>query len=452
MSADHDSNETPAIAPQCQQYRPLRDPAVWAILLVYLALAITYSYVMLLGRAPDEINRHYPYVRWLARTWDLPVEDPEVTGGNLELHPPLYYLLLTPVYLLVQHCDDMTAMRVLRWTSPFLLLAGLLLWMPIIYRACGGQRRTFLFVLALTAWWPNLFVDAGAVQNDVGAILASALLLYLVAIRYWDDRSIRTAIFIGAVAGLAALMKASCIATSFGIIAVALLWQHGRRFYRDGDFWVRGLATLAAFSGVCGWWYIRNYELYGAFTPYPRGYSPIPEGVSHIEAIAWGLVWEPFFDAINGLWASVFAGMVWFPDSTHVVIYNLLRLVTLLATIGLVMALIRRRRGELSLPRERAVPLILACVGFGTIFLSALWMSVFGHKGVYQGGRYLLLLLPGLTLPLGLGLHELFRRLKSAIPYALVLAFLLALSAVALYHIWTYWNPIVQQAIDKTQP
>ncbi len=450
--ADGGSPETAsASGPGHEAYHPLRDRLVWLILLVYLALAITYSYVMLLGQAPDESDRHFPYVRWLAHTWALPSDDPAVTGGNLELHPPLYYLLLTPLYLASEQFGDMAAMRVLRWTSPFVVLAALLLWLQIIWHACGRQRRSFLFIFALTAWWPNLFVDAGAITNDVGAILASVVLLYLVAVKYWHDRTVKVALLLGVVAGLGALMKASTMPPSFTILAVALIWQHGRRFYRDGDFWMRGLALAAAFLAVCGWWYLRNYEIYGALTPFPQGYRGIPYALSNWEGVLYGYAGPLLVRGLNGLWASAFAGIVWFPDSTHPVIYNVLRLLSVLAAIGLIIAIRRWRKGELTIAADQAPALALACVGFATLWLSALWMAVFVHMAWYQGGRYLLLYLPGLVLPLGLGLHELFRRLRSPMPYLVTLCWFVFLSFVAWYHIWTYHNPIVRAAIEAAQ-
>lgn len=426
-------------------YRPLKDPAVWLIYLVYFGLAVTFSYVMLLGHAPDETSRHLPYVRWLAETWSLPVGNPEVEQGALELHPPLYYLLLTPVHLAADGLG-IPPLRLLRWTSPFLILAGLYFWQRIIFRATGGQRSLFLFVFALTAWWPNLFVDAGALNNDVGAILASALLLYLAAVHFWDDRSLKGALILGTVAGITALMKASTIATSVGVIGVMLLWQHYTDLPWDRRFWLRAAAVVGAFLAISGWWYLRNYHLYGAFTPYPRGYSPIPEGLSRWDVISTGMVWPLVLRAMNGLWGSVWAGMAWIPPAAGPVVYTLLRMVTAAAAIGLLWRIVRWRRGET--PTGDLQAMVLPAVGFATLSLAAMWMSVFVHAGVYRGGRYLLIFLPGLTIPLACGLHELYRRIPGQLLYFVTVGFFLLLSPLALYHIATYWNPTVQNAAN----
>ncbi|MFP3905329.1 MAG: hypothetical protein ACLFWB_13880 [Armatimonadota bacterium] len=428
---------------QQETYQPPKDPAVWLIYLVYFGLAVIFSYVMLLGHAPDETSRHLPYVRWLAETWSLPVGDLEVEHGALELHPPLYYLLLTPVYLAAEVLK-INPLRLLRWTSPFLILASIYLWQQVIWRATGRKRALFLFSFALTAWWPNIFVDAGALNNDVGAILASALLLYLAAVYYWDDRSLKSAVVLGVIAGIAALMKASTIATSVGMLGVMLAWQHWDRLPGDRKFWLRGFSMMGAFFAIAGWWYVRNYALYGAFTPYPRGYSPIPEGLSRWDAISTGMVWPLALRAINGLWASVWAGMAWIPPAAGPVVYTVLRIITVAALIGLAARIIRWRREGAADAEIQAI--VLPLVGFVTLVVAAVWMSVFVHMGVYQGGRYLLIFLPGLTIPLAYGLHELYRRVPRYVLHFVTVGFFLLLSPLALYHIATYWNPTVQNA------
>ena len=51
--------------------------------------------------------------------------------------------------------------------------------------------------------------------------------------------------------------------------------------------------------------------------------------------------------------------------------------------------------------------------------------------------------LPGLTIPLGLGLKQLVPARLRAATAAALLAFLMALSFLAWYHMVTYWNPRV---------
>ena len=451
--------DKPADAPDRQEpgnWQPRQDPLVWAVFGVYLALAITYSYVMELGHGPDESDRHYPYVQWLAQEATLPPADPTVDCGALELHPPLYYLSLVPVYAVAHRYGDRVALRTLRWTSPFLILAALLLWFAVIRRACADQRYTSLFCLALTAWWPNLFVAAGCLNNDVGAILSSAVLLYLVSVgdlgrpgaRAEGMRGLWTsplgsAALAGGVIGLGALMKSSALTVCVPVLAVAVARQHGRLFYRDGYFWLRGLMAAATCIAVCGWWYLRNLELHGALVPIPQGYSLIPAHLTKLEALMGGLVGPVLLRAINGLWVSVFAGAVWFPEWTHPLVYWPLRALTAAGVIGVSVGLWRVCTGRAVFAPGQAKALVLSAAGFGAIYLATLWVAVFVHFGVHQGGRYLLPFLPGLTIPLGLGLKQLVPARLRAATAAALLAFLVALSFLAWYHMVTYWNPRV---------
>lgn len=420
-----------------------RDPLLWAILAVYMALAITYSYVMELGYGPDETSRHYPYIRWLATEHRFPPPDSTPDRRGIDLHPPLYFVALLPVYYAAHPFGDRATLRALRWTSPFLILAALLLWLPVIRQACGGRRGLSLYAFALTAWWPNLFVAAGTFNNDVGTILVSALLLYLVTVRWWGERGLWSAGLWGAVLGIGGLVKSSVLTVGIPVVALAIPWQHGPRFWAQQRFWTRAVVAVGACAAVCGWWYVRNLELYGSLIPIPAGYCLIPAQVSKLDALLAGLVGRLFMRAVHGLWVSVFAGAVWFPEWSHGVVYGALRVLTALGVLGVLVGLWRLAARRARMGPEQTRALVLSCVGFGAIYLSSIWVSIFAHAGVYQGGRYLLPFLPGLTVPLALGLRELCpRRLRVALA-PVVPALLLGLNALAWYHLITYWNPYV---------
>lgn len=422
-----------------------RDPVVWAILGVYFCLAVATSFVHELGYAPDEITRHLPYVEWLAHHHCLPPHDPTTPAAPLELHPPLYYLLLTPVYLAAEPFGRRAALRALRLTSPPLVLLTLLLWLPLIRRACGGDRRTTLFAFALTAWWPNLYVDAGMLNNDVGTLLVLAALLYLVVIRQWGSRSLESAALWGGLVGVGGLVKTSVPVAGAPVVAVALLWQHGRRFLADGRFWTRAMLAGAACVAFCGWWLLRNLELQGSLSGISEriGYSPIPQGVTKLDALLLGLVGPLVLRAVNGLWVSVFAGAVWFPDWSHEVVYGLLRLLTALGVLGVAVGLVRVWRHKARFAAGQAEAILLPVVGFATLYLSDIWVSTFVHMGFYQGGRYLLPFLPGLTIPLALGLRQVIPGPARKPLMVAVALFFLCLNFLVWYHITTYWNPYV---------
>ncbi|MCE5219268.1 hypothetical protein LLH03_19805 [bacterium] len=452
-ASDSLSTETTTEPRPVAQWEPRRDPLVWLIVIVYFALAVTTGFVHELGYAPDETSRHYPYVQWLAKEHRIPPADYSQPAAPLNLHPPLYYLAMVPVYLLAAPYGNRVALRALRLTSPFLILPVILMWFGVIRRACGNDRRTTLFAFALTAWWPNLFVDAGMLNNDVGTLLILSGLLYLIVAKQWQSRSLGSAALWGALLGVGGLVKTSVPVAGVPVVAVALVWQHGRSFWRDGRFWTRGMLAAATCVALCGWWFLRNLELFGSLTCITRsmGFCMIPAGLSNWDAIVMGIAGKLLLRAINGLWVSVFAGAVWFPDWSHPVVYGVLRLLTALGVIGVVVGLWRLKTGKVHFAPGQVEAILLPVIGFAVLYLSDLHVSVFVHAGFYQGGRYLLPFLPGLTIPLALGLRQLCpARARNGLGIVVAL-FFLCLNFLSWYHIITYWNPYVLQTAGRFQ-
>jgi hypothetical protein len=64
--------------------------ALPALLCVFVAVALTYSVVIPLGEAPDEVP-HWSYVQYLVQNQRLPLSEGAVSGESHQ--PPLYYLI-----------------------------------------------------------------------------------------------------------------------------------------------------------------------------------------------------------------------------------------------------------------------------------------------------------------------------------------------------------------------
>ena len=441
----NDSRPTQEATEGTPAWQPRRDPLVWLILGVYFVVAVASSFVHELGYAPDETSRHYPYMEWLGEEYRLPEADPDAVSGALELHPPLYYVALLPVYKAAVPFGRRAALRALRLTAPFIVGATLLLWFAVIRRACGDDRRTSLFTLALTAWWPNLQVQSATFNNDTGALLISAGVLYLVAAKHWESKSLGSAALWGLLIGLGGLVKASVPVGTAPVVLVGLMYQHGRRFWADKRFWARlGMAALVTVV-VCGWWYVRSTLLHGSASGISKemGYAPIPEGMSVLDAWSEGYIQMLTYGAIVGLWKSAWAGVVWFPSEVVGAVYRVLLALTIAASVGIAIRGIRRRRGAAPLPALRSAAIVLPAVGLGTILLSDMYVAVFVHQGFMEGGRYLMPFLVGLTIPFALGLKQVIPA-RAQTPFMVVSSlFFLCLNFLIWYHIWNYWNPYV---------
>jgi hypothetical protein len=136
-----------------------------------------------------------------------------------------------------------------------------------------------LIAAALVAFNPQFLFTSALVTNDALLVTLSAGLLWLVVRRpTTDDRRPATRaiitypIMIGLVLGLALITKQSAIILA--PIAFLAVLEHTWRAERKRQATKRNvtlsschLVTLSLFAGttllVCGWWYARNWRLYG---------------------------------------------------------------------------------------------------------------------------------------------------------------------------------------------
>src|SRR6266536_3693125 len=166
-------------------------------------------------------------------------------------HPPLYYVLLTPAYLLSERWSLTGQLALLRGLS--YLTAWLSLCLAVFVAAkTFSSSRTGRAMMAAPALWPFVFPgwfpEMARLGNDslVALLVACAVAVFACApIRRWP-----TWFLLGVICGLGALTKA----TFFPFLAViALLLLH--RTWRDARSW-QFLGFLATVLAVAGWWYL----------------------------------------------------------------------------------------------------------------------------------------------------------------------------------------------------
>lgn len=420
--------------------RPRRDGAVWALIMLHLALALALSFIMLLGYAPDE-PRHLAYVRWLATTGTFPPADESISGGAHHLHPPLYYTLMLPVWWLLHGMGEDAVMRGMRCLSPLFGAAALWLLVPVLRRAAGASRGLFLFMLALVALWPNLILCVAMANNDAASVLMAALLLHVVLARRWDARPSSAALW-GAALGMAALAKFSNFIAGAGVVGMALVLVHGRAFFRREGFYRGALLVAVCCLAVCGWWWYRNLLLHGALNPYPL--VPIrPEGVTVAEWALYGYAWPYLWRAIHGLWSTTWPILDWIPPATVPIVLWVLRALTATAVVGAVVLVARLRRGTRAMGEAQVPAVLVPAAGYALMLAALIWVAVFGHMGTYRMGRYLAPFIVGLVIPMSLSLRETIPP-RARVPLALaLLLFFLAFNVASWYHLLTYWNPLV---------
>ena len=371
---------------------PLRNHRLLsAVLLLYIVLAGIYSVVNPLFEAPDE-SWHYGYVHWLAGGNGLAQPDDRGGAGEQQWaqegsQPPLYYLaaglLTAPVtgqlapsawqesvrynvhaavgnadtlgnrnYLLHGGWDDWPWRDLALGAHLARLFSILLGAVTVVFAYAAGRllapgwSAVAPLAAALVAFTPQFLLISASVSNDnmitavcsAGVWLSVALASGRVAARG------RTIVLLGLLMGLAALSKLSGL----------LLWPFALLCI-GGAAWRRrswplllagGLSAVAVGVAVSGWWYWRNWQLYGD----PLGLSAMfavgparDEAAGLAELLALG----------PGVWRSAWAVFGWFNVTAPEWVYWLYTGLTAIALLGWVVLLAQGLPGR---PPSRKTP------------------------------------------------------------------------------------------------
>lgn len=264
----------------------------------YLILATLYSVITPIFEASDELW-HYPMVKTIADTGQLPVQDPAHIGPWRQegSQPPLYYLLAallnagidTSDMNLIRrpnpHADiglvlpdgnvnmithraepwrgTVLAVHVARFFSILLGLGTVLVTYHLAREIFPDAPEIHLEATALVAFLPMFLFISGSVNNDnLSNLLGNLLLLLIVRlVEVAESPRWRDYALIGLVTGAGLLSKLN-IGFMIPLVALALLLVSIRR--RD---WkpvvIGGLISGTITVMVAGWWYMRNLQLYG---------------------------------------------------------------------------------------------------------------------------------------------------------------------------------------------
>jgi 4-amino-4-deoxy-L-arabinose transferase-like glycosyltransferase len=256
-----------------------------SILVLYALLGLLYAVYTPDWQAPDE-PAHYNYVRYLAEQHRFPVLKPgdfpaayleeikearfppemSIAPIRYEFHqPPLYYLLLVPVYRLFGG-----ALLPLRLASLFLGGLALLVLYWSVQVLAPGRSWLALGTTAMVAFLPMHLALSAAVNNDALAelLLAVALLLVIRYLKPGEGDRTRLLVLLGVTSGLALLTKSSLyILLPFVLLAVALrhLWldRGAEEPASLAGLLGAGTAYLLPAVGLALPWWVRNVALYG---------------------------------------------------------------------------------------------------------------------------------------------------------------------------------------------
>lgn len=279
-----------------------------ALVLVYFAGLVTvYVATIPVFEESDEAE-HFLYVHSILENAALPViqsrealdqlTDPVDLWNNHTHHTPLYYLVGAAAIIWSDRDDirdylrpnDVIFVRGLRENNPnkwlhtpypatgdtatavyvlralnALIGAGTLLLIFLAARAAWNRTDMALFAALFTASIPSFIAAHASITNDPLVIfMYAAGILWLIDTWRAGQVTDRAIILMGLITAGAALAKLNGL-TLFGVALVVLaagVWR-GRFSTRNALRAACGIALI--FALLAGWWYLRNFTLYGDF-------------------------------------------------------------------------------------------------------------------------------------------------------------------------------------------
>ena len=230
---------------------------------------------------------------------------PSGEGNDETQHPPLYYLVLAPLYLLVKDWSWQGLFLVLRSASWALAFAGFAIGCRATQRALAHQGIAPGLLLIVPLWpflFPEFFPEMARLGNDSLCLLLMGiswkLLLDLLA-----RQERRTTMLLGLTLGLGLLTKAFFLPITVGCGAI-LLYQAVEA--RNRGYATNAAVVLVVAVGLGGAWYLYKLVTVGSLV----GSADL------IAASRQGSLWLRLMTNFNlyaflrGI-AAVFASFVW---------------------------------------------------------------------------------------------------------------------------------------------
>ena len=410
---------------------PVVRPSIRLLLAVYLLLASLFSFVTPPFEAPDEIW-HFAFVHHLVTQRKLPVAEPDTRAlwRQQGTQAPAYYAGAAVLTALIDQSDfpelfaranphraigqpdtvinrnylihhrheesspwqrSILALHAARLFSVFLGAVTVYAVYRTLYLILSPQNA--LLGTAFAAFLPQFAFISASVSNDNAVTAAAALVLWQLTEMLVEGGPPQKSrlLQLGAALGLALLSKLSGLGLA-GVSAAAILWLAWRnrniRPIFDAALWTAIPAVLLA-----GWWYLRNWRLYG-------------------DPLAWEM-WEAnillrvipagplqILSELGGLERSFWGLFGWLNLPYPAWVYLALRVVAVVVALGILFHLVRWAR-----PRSTHLASSYAPHAFLLLWLLVLTISWLRFMRVAPAaqGRYFFAALPALALLWALG-------------------------------------------------
>ncbi|MBI1293816.1 hypothetical protein GC175_02510 [bacterium] len=416
-------------------------------------MGFAYSVQVPPFETPDEVH-HYAFARHLAQGNSLPVQTVENHGRweHEGTQAPLYYLILGRLIAGIDQSDfelvdqvnpyanlgnplfpgnknymlysavayplsgTVLAVSIGRWLSLLMGIGTLLFCYGIARFAFPGSTGAALAALLTVAAIPQFQFISATVSNDNAVILFGSAVLFWLA-RLLSLPSERPILWyewgvLGVLLGAAALSKLQGLGL-LGLAAMTILWLAWLR--RDFRLLLRAFLPVALpVLLIAGWWYWRNFTLYGDWL-----------GVDQLLSIN-GMRSDPhtlaqFWGELRGVRYSFWGLFGWFSILMPLFIYRVLDVISLIAVAGVAVTQYSLWRREDSFPKQQTARRVhlLVLVWFAMLVALLLYWLSFATSGQ---GRLLFPALGAVGVCLVMGIDVWVRRFAWQLRYALVLS------------------------------
>jgi 4-amino-4-deoxy-L-arabinose transferase-like glycosyltransferase len=252
---------------------------------------------------------------------------------------PLYYWLLAPAYRPLTRLPLPARVWLLRLLS--LLAASIVIPMGfLVARRVFGDDCQALAIAALIAAFPELMMTVCHIGNDSLAVAMGALFLFVLFEWKAQPHSMRLALALGGVLGLALLTKAYFLALLPPLVALGAMEARRKQVYGP---------VVAIFGGaivIPAWWYVRNWALTHSISgeQLDAAVQNAPRVDLHGAARQVNWLQAADFTFLTHIWLGNWSFLV-----VRSWMYHVLAAAAGLACIGLIVRLFRRPNGNLAL-------------------------------------------------------------------------------------------------------
>jgi hypothetical protein len=386
------------------------------LLLAFICNASLWAAVTNIKDPPDELS-HFDYIRHLAINHTLPIfgETRFIHSQALQNHaglPPLYYLLGTPLQMLLS--DRNIAEQILALREVSVLLGAITVALVYMFgRLLVPARPAFALTVAVLVGFNPMFTYMSAAINSdnlINTIYAALFLVLAYGLR--QQQPGRGWFFgLGALLGAGLITKQTIImgVVVSAMVILLLAWRRRPRFWLSVvsyGFWVGGPAFL-----ISGWYFVRNWMLYGNPTGIFAGSRP--DSYVNTPYMSKGSLWEmlfaprsdfvPFLSMVSKSFWGVFDHLdIFMPPG----VYDVMTALLVGGLIGAALWAVRswRHRRD-SLTRQR---LLLAVIGGLILTLTFAALLNLCYRIAHQPqGRYLFAALTPLAVAIVGGWEQL---------------------------------------------